>query len=343
MSWDDFRLAATALQIEGYSDYVPGPGVHSIMVRDLESSRFLSGQTSSLRSLLGEVRNLKCQEGHDKVFSLFSLISQHTAARLPLLYATTVSDLYADTARACIAEDGHLAVLGELELRTERSGMPSWVPDWREKSPCRIMLNAFLADHQPYRSAGSTKPLMRPSRYRDTLIIHGRLIAPIKRILHMHGRLSLDDTRIPGASRDLESLRWSPAVWEGIYRGAVSRYRMPVSIAQQPEYGDACSFPVGRNEDPHGLTAIDMLVHALRQTVTADLYPRPHGRLTENTVAHRYPAYAAWQAKNFEGYAPASVLHEHNLAVKETMINRVAFIAGEHDDAYLGIGLRTIE
>ena len=341
ISWEDISAAAVALDAGGYGRFM-GPGNASIMFRDSERTRWQSGHRTPLRDLLSLTRslNLGTRYSHDKIFGLLSLVKDQTASRLNVQYARSLPDLFSEVARACILEDKSLAVLGEVDLRLNRaSEMASWVPDWRERSPTSVILNAWSNGQRRFGCAESTEPMLRSSPSADTLILRGFLIAPITGVLTLRTHLNLKDVAI--RERNLDAIRWAPKVWESIYRQAVTRSKIPVSVIRQPERMDLLS-PLHDRGPYLELLPIEMLQIALRRTVIGDLFPRPGGRLPDSVIPYNFPAYAAWQQRRFNGPPPPQVLWEHDSMVNHTMFNRRAFLAGEDDDAFLGLGLKSL-
>ncbi|VUC34132.1 unnamed protein product [Clonostachys rosea] len=81
-------------------------------------------QTPYLSVILPLTRELQAASPHDKIFSVLGMADQKNMPSLDLSYSLPVSEVYARTAKAMIAQEQGLSVL-----------LPSWVPDWNLSRP----------------------------------------------------------------------------------------------------------------------------------------------------------------------------------------------------------------
>lgn len=343
LSWECLCQSAAALHRADYTRFW-GPENASIITRESERQRWHSEERSPLRSLLSLTRTLKTTDPHDKVFGLLPLAKKIYSFKLNVEYSRSTEDIFTDIARTCIKEEQNLAVLAETEIRTSRpSKLASWVPDWREPASTPISLNAWSADHKLFHSAKMTEPWVLTAQSPDTLKLSGFAVARISRVLPVDACLKLKDVK--DGPNELEKSRWRPADWQEIYANAASVLELPSSVIQKVEHSDDLSSVNPWTKEQADLSQAEKLKVALRRTLTADLYPRPKGRLPEHAIKENFPRYYKWQQGDFDamsGKTPKEVLWEHDWQVKYTMQSRSAFIASDDSRAYLGIGLETL-
>lgn len=341
ITWEDLAEVAFALELAGFSRPLLRANLW-ITVRDIERQRWRRNEKVILRYLLAVTRGSGVTEAHDKVYALLALAGDFPGSRLPVHYAKPLTELFIDVARTCILEENTLAVLSEVEIRsTHGIKIPSWVPNWCNPASTYQFL-ARSGNHGSYfTAAGRSVPEMVQSDRSDHLMLKGFLIAPIMRILDARTALGLTDRAV--SSRDLKDSRWHYRAWSGIYRSAVHSLDIPVSSVRAAELPDPYVTRIEESSAHQATTPSprDMLQTALRRTVLADLYPQPHGRLTGDDSARDFPAFKAWEHRNFHGAVPPQVLLEHDEAAAQTTYNRCVFIAGPTDNAFMGLGLRT--
>jgi hypothetical protein len=342
MSWSDLSTAALCLLSIGYN-HVTSRGAASIIVREYQRRSWQSGERSELRELLDAARTCGFQTryDHDKIFSLIPLVSDHCALRHSIRYSRPLNEIFTEAAKASILEDRCLAILGLVDLRFGHlTDVASWVPDWRRPHPTAVSFNSRSAKKQIYRAAGPTEPTLRTSAL-DVLVVRGILIAPVERILHIHRHLDLNSSSIK--SRDLSAMRWAPEMWHKIYRQAVTKCDLPISVVKQTELPDRLPSSMHAYDAESMLLPIDQLQSALRRTLTGDLYPRPTGRVSPDGLRGHAANFDAWEANGFSDELLPAVLWEHDSMVKSTMTNRRLFVAEYEEEAFIGIGLRSLK
>lgn len=342
MPWDALLNGARAIG-RGRFDILIGKSCFPITTAgDIREERRV-GVYASLRLLIYSLRTKGATEPRDKIFAIRSLIDAKASQSLEVDYTKSLARVYGDAVRACILHDENLSILSDVEVRrTVETSMPSWVPDWRFGHSTNVSLGFRKSNGwQYYRAAGDSKPYIRPTDNPMKLVLKGFLLAPIRRFLDVAGALELEDPCI--AKRDLAADRWKPKAWSKRYREAVERLDIPLSCVRKPEKFDHFIAFLWKSHIRDPPTQKDMLETAFRRTLCADLLPQVNMRLQDPEDTGHWPAYEAWQYHYFKRDVPPQVLLEHDECVISTMINRKFFVAGDEDDAYMGIALKTVK
>ena len=91
----------------------------------------------------------------------------------------SVEDVYRSTVRSCIENEGSLTILTHVPLFRKQSDLPSWVPDWRDRSHKRIASVGDVDDASGtgFDASSTTRALLVPSPSQDKLILKGFLLA----------------------------------------------------------------------------------------------------------------------------------------------------------------------
>ena len=81
-------------------------------------------------------------------------------------------------------------------------------------------------------------------------------------------------------------------------------------------------------------TASDPRQDTIQRTVNRDIYSRLR---STKELDDNFPANASWINTSQQSETPLQVLQEHDRYIGQVMLNRNLFIAGDGNDAYLGI------
>ncbi|KAH7092966.1 heterokaryon incompatibility protein-domain-containing protein [Paraphoma chrysanthemicola] len=125
-------------------------------------NRRASGKYPSLLSNLIHLRRTLSKDPRDKVYAAFGISEPNE--RTEVDYSLPVRDVYAAIARRCIGVLGALNILAYCKFPPSVDELPSWVPDWSDRSAInRIALlkkgDDYVAEltHRFYAAAGDSK------------------------------------------------------------------------------------------------------------------------------------------------------------------------------------------
>ncbi|KAM7212457.1 hypothetical protein V8F06_012144, partial [Rhypophila decipiens] len=158
--WNEFYRAISYAIDLGYLSATP-PELH-FSLRSIERARryrtlllqsgaFATAQASQQRllDLLANFRIFQATDARDKVFGIYSLLSDEDLAQVTLEqdYDLDIITVYTQSVIDCIALDGSLDVLslGGIMCPPEHSKLPTWVPDWSYKDRAKPLHPRFLA------------------------------------------------------------------------------------------------------------------------------------------------------------------------------------------------------
>jgi len=173
-----------------------------------------------------------------------------------------------------------------------------------------------------YSASGDSLPHLVPLEDPTKLLLKGIKVKQIIRTLNVSEDLALD-TPLP-SSVPLDSSRWAPSTWRSMYHNKARS--IPLSCIRAIETTKIDTVTLPTNPYP--------MERALQDTVTAGIYSRISDPQDLNG---NFPAYAAWNETDSPAEVPPQVLREHDNFVCQSMKNRRLFIAGNDDDAYLGM------
>ncbi len=146
---------------------------------------FLRGDsgTVSLLENLDSARDLECTDDRDKVYGIMGLVSDSSHSDLPIKYEDTVDQVYTNVAKFIMTRCKSLGFIpyagldpGSDELNAKRS-LPSWVPDWRKRSP--RLFSSYLPQYWKEEHASIRELKPRLSADRKILHTHGMCVDSI--------------------------------------------------------------------------------------------------------------------------------------------------------------------
>ena len=303
-----------------------------------QNSRFVAGNTSSLRSLLEANRTRAATEPRDMIYALRGVIDPQLASSIDVDYRSALGLVYARAARFCIESEEALTVLGSVEYRrTEesRKEMPSWVPDWRFATSVNVDLNMRRSDQSTFFDASNNgPPRMVGNQEERKLVLKGFVVATLVEFYDVKMHLEF---KAHTASRRFAPERFQLDKWKHMYKAASSITCFPPSSLKQPEQANHIMASMWSMSVDDPLTEDQSVEMAYRRTVTADLIPGPKSRLNDRETELGFPAYTIWRNLGYPDAVPMEVLHEHDNYVTKVMSNREFFVAKDDVSSYMGV------
>jgi hypothetical protein len=323
MEFDDLQKAARAMDMCGYYDALPWPSPAAEAIGQILN---ISAQHTARRNMqdlpridymLSYTRVLQASDPRDKIYALLGLLSRAYAQHVPPNYAKPVSHAYLAAVKASILVDKCLDILSQVErVRGTVGDLPSWIPDWRQPTHA---FGVYLGTRpfsgiKRYTASGNSQPRIKQSQDVNCIILQGIMFKQINRVIQFDVDIGLLDSDVTASSRKS---------WQDVYER--KGREIPSSCARAVRHSSLVplSFP----------TASDPRQDTIQRTVTRDIYSRLR---STKELDDNFPAYALW-INTPQSDIPLQVLQEHDRYVGQVMLNRNLFIAGDKNDAYLGM------
>ena len=134
-----------------------------------------------LSNLIYDTWRREASDPRDKVYALYGLVQAYQKVPLEISYTKSVEDVYRSTVRFCIENEGSLDILAYVSQFRNQSHLPSWVPDWRDRSDsgCRAV-RVSRSDLPKFYASSMSRPLLMPSSSNDKLILKGFILAIVE-------------------------------------------------------------------------------------------------------------------------------------------------------------------
>ncbi len=173
--WNTFiRAASVCIHLEGaITRFSPFVRIAMSIDADPEEMR--------LSKLIFMNQQREASDPRDKVYALYGLAQGYQKVPLEINYAMSVEDVYKSTVRLCIENEGDLCILAYVSEFRNQSDLPSWVPDWRDRSDSGC--NVVTRDPMRFNASSMTRPLLVPSSNDDKLILKGFILATVERTI----------------------------------------------------------------------------------------------------------------------------------------------------------------
>ncbi|KAI1765175.1 heterokaryon incompatibility protein-domain-containing protein [Hypoxylon sp. FL1150] len=135
----------------------------------------ISEQRQSLLYLMNQFSHLDATNARDKVYGFLGLATENITPD----YTKPVSEVYTETARTLIEENGNLDVLRACLFTGSVADLPSWAPDWTVKEARSVSGFAYWRD--PYALDGHFRePIASFSPDRRQMSVRGIVVAALE-------------------------------------------------------------------------------------------------------------------------------------------------------------------
>ena len=134
----------------------------------------------SLSNLIYYTQQREASDPRDKVYALYGLVQAYQRVPLEISYTKSVEDVYRSTVRFCIENEGSLDILTFVSEFRNQSDLPSWVPDWRDRSNSGCHPVASATYGKGFHASSMSRPLLVPPSSNDKLILKGFILAIVE-------------------------------------------------------------------------------------------------------------------------------------------------------------------
>lgn len=137
MPWKDFQKAVACLYWKGNSNYARRKVGQSQLVRARDIAYdvcHVSSYGLSLATMALDLRNAKCQDARDRIFSVLRILrDQDQELNIVSDYTKSAEELYVDVTCRYLNANLRLDLLESCELSSKILDVPSWTPDWSSR------------------------------------------------------------------------------------------------------------------------------------------------------------------------------------------------------------------
>lgn len=136
----------------------------------------------TITDIFASAREYSSHDPKDKVFGLFQVLDEISPKYILVDYSQPVETIYTKVTSACILYGEDLSVLYEVPSANRNPMLPSWVPDWSQRSWSTSYSNFAKKRHiECFSSAAMTETRFHFSPDLKTLIVPGKVIDKILR------------------------------------------------------------------------------------------------------------------------------------------------------------------
>lgn len=340
----DFYDAIRAFDNCGYDDlltYGDGSWLGDSIVNTFGTLRFRRQRRIgkiTLDVLLSCTTLLKCHNPLDRVYAILGVADPRYLSHIPIDYGSSVFGLFGAVVRASLAVDCSLTVLGHVQrFEYPENDLPSWTPNWRDPRTAYGVTLGFRSNDgtRSYNACNNRPVELLPTTNSRHLALRGVRFRQIIRFANE--RISIRMSRSPR-----HELKYEYHSWCEMYQAEAIRLEIPRSCFRTNGYaigaGDDIlghQMPLSGSDTSHSSDERLLSAVALRRALTADLYPRPHGK-RGGRWHNMFPRCHDWARRGRSTAPTPEMLQEHDSFVDRATRSRMLYLAGnEPDDAYL--------
>lgn len=207
LSWNDLRVSIACLYLKDRYNGAISPDRSTTLRRVLHSGFllcYLARGDFLYCSLKMTLRDAKCKDPRDRVYSVLSLLG-YNDQNLGVTpdYTKPVEELYVEVGRKVVLQQRQLSLFETCELSAKKlDGIPTWVPDWSSRLGHRVLPDATNWSACGWISAQAT--------ITNDNVMHatGVQVSPIDQVVELTiGEYEWDDSQVVDLLRQLQPPR----------------------------------------------------------------------------------------------------------------------------------------
>jgi hypothetical protein len=144
-----------------------------------------------LMQRIDEAHSLQATEMKDHIYALLGMVSDVDRLGIKVDYSQSCAEAFTQVAEGLLVRQGNMQILSRYQMPKEAEGLPSWVPDWSQRTNVTI----WNAKHRLYGAGGSGTSTSITIRD-GAIVLPGALFGTVKQLgRSWHAKEPSDDPR----------------------------------------------------------------------------------------------------------------------------------------------------